>query len=897
MSMMKRHGERNDAAGAARTAGSAAAFALSTLALVGCSGGGGGPSLGSGQGPDPATVDFALAYVKRTLPTDPMAMQLEDNAKVMRTFNVDADLYLRDRAAPSAPEHNITQRVTGDTEQWDVRDVEASYDGTKLLFAMRGPFDPDADEEDLPKWAIWEYDHPTDTLRRVIPSDTVASEGHDVAPHYLPDGRIVFSSTRQRQSRAILLDENKPQFAAQDEDRNEDAFVLHVMNADGSDIHQISFNQSNDLDPEVLANGRVVFTRWDHAPGNDEMSLYQVNPDGTGLELLYGRHSHESTTQGAPDNQFLQPRQLQNGRLMSLIRPFAGTLFGGDIVSIDTSNYVENTQPTLPNVGVLSGPAQVPATVNDVQTDPTLPSRGGLFSSVYPLQDGTNRMLVSWSLCRVLENNVIVPCTDDRLANPATQPAPPLYGIWIYDQDRNTQVPVVQPVEGIIISDVVTMQPRSLPPVILDKVAGVDIDATLVADGVGILDIRSVYDIDGADTAPGGITAVRNPGTTTADQRPARFIRIEKAVSLPDRDTLDFRDTAFGTVNFMREILGYAPVQPDGSVRVKVPANVALDISILDRNGRRISPRHNNWLQVRPGEVLQCNGCHATTGNQSHGRSNLFASVNPGAPTTGQPFPNTDPALFADMGESMAQTLDRWSCANDSCNALLPSVDVIFDDVWTDPAVRAKDPSFSYRYAALLTTSPTTSACATKWSADCRIVINYEKIIHPLWGIDRTVDANNDGVPDVDGNGVVINHKCNTCHGPKDAMGAAQVPAGQLDLSDGVSNDQADHFNSYRELLFGDNEQCLIMGALQDCLVDGPIDPNTGLPTQVTVPVNAPMVAGSARASTQFFSRFDGNVGTVDHTTFLSDAEKRLIAEWLDIGAQYYNNPFAAPLN
>src|SRR5262249_38918628 len=97
MSMMKRNGKRNDAAGAARTAGSAAAFALATLVLTACSGGGGNPSLGSGQGPDPGTVDFPLAYVKRTLPTDPMAMQLEDNAKVMRTFNVDADLFLRDR--------------------------------------------------------------------------------------------------------------------------------------------------------------------------------------------------------------------------------------------------------------------------------------------------------------------------------------------------------------------------------------------------------------------------------------------------------------------------------------------------------------------------------------------------------------------------------------------------------------------------------------------------------------------------------------------------------------------------------------------------------------------------------------------------------------------------------
>lgn len=84
------------------------------------------------------------------------------------------------------------------------------------------------------------------------------------------------------------------------------------------------------------------------------------------------------------------------------------------------------------------------------------------------------------------------------------------------------------------------------------------------------------------------------------------------------------------------------------------------------------------------------------------------------------------------------------------------------------------------------------------------------------------------------------------------------------------------------------------MGALQDRLVPGPIDPVTGLPTQVTVPVAPSMAAGGANASARFFSRFDAG-GT--HEGYLSDAEKRLIAEWLDIGAQYYNNPFAAPLN
>jgi hypothetical protein len=859
---------------------SCAAFALNA-----CSGGG-GVSLGSGQGADPATVDFPLAYIKRTLPTDPQAMQPEDDARLLQTFNVDADLYLRDRASPSAPERNITQRVTGDTEQWDVRDLEASYDGNLLIFAMRGPFDENADEEDLPTWNIWEYNRLSDTLRRVIPSDNIAEEGQDVAPHYLPDGRIVFSSTRQRQSRAILLDEGKPQFAAQDEDRNEHGFVLHVMNADGSDIHQISFNQSHDLDPSVLSNGQIVFTRWDHArgSGHNEMSLYRVNPDGRGLELLYGSRSHLTGFNNS-EIHFLQPRQLLTGPVLSLARPFTGTFFGSDILAIDTANYVENTQPTLPNRGILNGPAQQRAVINDVRLNPPAPSPGGVFSGVFPLHDGSNRFLVSWSLCRVLENGNVVPCTDDRLADPNVQAAAPLYGIWIYDMDRDTQIPVVPPQEGIIITDVVTMQAYATPPVILDGVPGVDLDANLVSEGVGLLDIRSVYDIEGADTANPNIATLANPAQTTADQRPVRFIRLEKAVSLPDEDVRDFRDTAFGTVNFMREILAYAPVEPDGSVRVEVPANVAFGITLLDRNGRRVGPRHDNWLQVRPGETLRCNGCHDPASTQSHGRSDLFASINPGATTTGLPFPNTNPALFADAGETMAQVRARHSCALDNCSALLPSVNVAFDDVWTDPAVRAPDASFSYRYGDLDTTSPTTLDCETRWSAGCRIVINYETIVHPLWALPRLITDPMD--PTI----VLADHTCTTCHSPRDAANALRVPAGQLDLSDGPSPDQADHFNSYRELLFTDNRQTLNMGALEDECAQ--TDPVTGLCVAFFT-VSPSMAAGSANASGVFFNRFNAG-GT--HEGYLSDAEKRLIAEWLDIGAQYYNNPFAAPLN
>ncbi len=203
-------------------------------------------------------------------------------------------------------------------------------------------------------------------------------------------------------------------FAAQDESDNEHAFVLHVMNADGSGIRQVSFNQSHDLDPAVLDDGRVVFSRWDRAPGHDEINLYAMRPDGTGLELLYGAHSHATGTNDS-EVHFLDPRPMADGRLLVRVQPFEAPDLGGQLLTIDVANYVEDAQPTLPNRGTLTGPAQVPSTINDVRTIDG-PSPGGRYLAGFPLRDGTGRLLLTWTQCRLLENTRIVPCTPDRLA-------------------------------------------------------------------------------------------------------------------------------------------------------------------------------------------------------------------------------------------------------------------------------------------------------------------------------------------------------------------------------------------------------------------------------------------------------------------------------------------------
>src|SRR6185295_2923278 len=613
------------------------AMGLATL-LSACSGHG-DVGLGSGQDPDPATVDFPIFYIRHQIPMENGAIA-QDNVTRVRPFVEDDDdatvlysatLWKRDRASPGAPETELTARLRTDAmggtpdDRYDIKDLAVSPDGLKLAFAMRGPL-ANFDEDEPPTWNIWEYDISTDDLHRVIRSDIIAEDGQDVAPAYLPDGRIMFSSTRQRQSKAILLDENKQQFEASNESRGESAFVLHVMNGDGTDVHQITFNPSSDLYSSVLQNGRVLFTRWDHSGGGNRLDLYFFFNDAAATELYYGSLdvSHEVGTPvpltnpptTPPSVEFVRAREMSNGKLMVLARERTDVDFGGNLLIIDGINFVENNQ-TLAASGGTPGPATTPATLNLVSTIPG-PSKGGRFQSGFPLWDGTGRILVSWSQCRLLDvtgpdPTRIIPCDDAKLAdtiNPA-QAAAPLYSIWMFNPSQNTILPIMPPVEGVMVTEAIAAQPRvPLPAVIVDKKAPGTLNPDYVSESVGVLNIRSVYEIMGVDqarTASGGRTtlaAISDPSNANYAQRQIRFVRIEKRVSIPDDDDIaDPDNSAFGGSNIMREILAYAPVEPDGSINMKVPANVAFQISLLDQNARMVK-RHNTWLSLRPGEVL-----------------------------------------------------------------------------------------------------------------------------------------------------------------------------------------------------------------------------------------------------------------------------------------------------
>ncbi len=155
-----------------------------------------------------------------------------------------------------------------------------SFDARKILFDFRQ--DPGSG------FRIWEVGVDGTGLRQVsFPPDDEAEKAarwrkgwhtDDIHPCYLPDGGIIFSSTRCEHT---VLCGGSAHLAVP---------VLHRMNADGSNVVQLSHSPVSEFCPVVLDNGRVMYHRWEYIDRGARVAktIWTMNPDGTGLQELYG---------------------------------------------------------------------------------------------------------------------------------------------------------------------------------------------------------------------------------------------------------------------------------------------------------------------------------------------------------------------------------------------------------------------------------------------------------------------------------------------------------------------------------------------------------------------------------------------------------------------------------
>jgi ethanolamine utilization microcompartment shell protein EutS len=106
-----------------------------------------------------------------------------------------------------------------------------------------------------------------------------------------------------------------------------------------------------------------------------------------------------------------------------------------------------------------------------------------------------------------------------------------------------------------------------------------------------------------------------NRGTNDGQERPVEgatgLNRIDSIAVLTARPTMAGEANNISANDFeKRALIGFAPVQSDGSFRIKVPANTPISFATLDSAGRGFVVKRTH-LSVRPGEEFnKCVGCH-----------------------------------------------------------------------------------------------------------------------------------------------------------------------------------------------------------------------------------------------------------------------------------------------
>lgn len=143
-----------------------------------------------------------------------------------------------------------------------VRDPQLHYDGRRAVFSYLS-----AGSE---HYHLYEVNLDGSGLRQLTDGDC-----DDIEPTYLPDGGIMFCSSRCNRWVNCWLTQ---------------VATLYRCEADGGGVRPVSSNNEHDNTPWVLPDGRVLYTRWEYVDRSqvDYHHLWTAAPDGTGQMVFYG---------------------------------------------------------------------------------------------------------------------------------------------------------------------------------------------------------------------------------------------------------------------------------------------------------------------------------------------------------------------------------------------------------------------------------------------------------------------------------------------------------------------------------------------------------------------------------------------------------------------------------
>ena len=426
---------------------------------------------------------------------------------------------------------------------------DLSYDGTKIVFTARKT------SAQTDHWNVHEMNLDGSGLRQITRGLKDCLD-----PHYLPCGRIVFSS-------------NCADF--RDEYDRDVPPLLHTCNPDGSDVEKISFNLSSDTASIVLHDGRILFTSWqhhgDHQGVAGNFAFCAINPDGTGFNLFTGNAGPLSKTKS-------YAQQLTDGRVVFIETAGHRHYNAGILTAVHPRKPLTTRQILTPGVHY-----------NGINT-------GGRYASPYPLPDGG--MLVAYSPGRAT-------------ASLQTDPAEEIHlGIYQFGFQAGRPARLLFDDPNAQDFDPIAIYARPKPPIIPRMVNPKKKTGVMTCVNAYLNDrprqTKRVVVGELPPAKPGELKWVRvAEGFGIHDKDPRKYRRF-----IIDLLQMSFGSSKNGGSNFeQKKILGYAPIEPDGSFSVEVPADTVLSLQTCDANYMATNTQLT-WTWVRPGETRLCVGCH-----------------------------------------------------------------------------------------------------------------------------------------------------------------------------------------------------------------------------------------------------------------------------------------------
>jgi len=445
---------------------------------------------------------------------------------------------------------------------------DLSYDATKVLFAYCKHYPGLKDEPDklnkanVPEDAFYHlYEMQLDGtgLRRLT-----RGKYDDFDGRYLPDGRIVFLSTRRGQhvqcgpaSSEASADGQLPDCYVRcggGPSRPVAVYTLHVMNPDGTGLAQISPFEMFEWTPSIDYQGRILYARWDYVDRHNMpyMSLWSTMPDGTGAQAVFGNFTTNPHC-------IFEARSIPNSQKLIFTASGHHAFTGGSLVLLDPHRAPDGE-----------------AAMRRLTPEVVFPEAEGwpqtYFANPYPLSE--EHYLVAWSASRLPPGT---PRPDWGMPG-----EPNDLGLYLFDAFGNLNLLYRDPAISSMYP--LPIRPRPKPPVVSPRM-------DWAGSQEGRMLLANVYE-----------------GLGSVERGSVRRLRL---VGIPQKThpTMNFPSIGLTRDDPGKFVIGTVPVEEDGSAYFHVPSGVSFFLQALDSEGMAVQTMRSATY-VQPGQTYTCIGCH-----------------------------------------------------------------------------------------------------------------------------------------------------------------------------------------------------------------------------------------------------------------------------------------------